>query len=392
MKILIAHNHYGDHATGGEAMVFNAEAELLENNGFNIRKYEKTNSDIENMNIFSKLNKVKNIHWSEGTIVEAGKIMDEFQPDILHVHNYKFAITPSIFQAAKDRGIKTVLTLHNFRLMVPCGNFMTKEGNICELCLTGSPKNILIKRCAQGSALKSYLQYRLFTKTKYKLNQLADLVDKYVVLTEFSREKLIQAGVNKEKIFIKPNFISPLNSATVIDKVERAVFIGRLSFEKGILQLLDSWKNINYPLVIIGTGPLEEEALNKAKKNSNITLLGNMHNDDVREFLKNSAFMVFPSTLYEGLGMTILEAMSLSVPVIASNLGTRPEVIDDKKTGVLYDVDNQHDFIEKVELLIKDKAYREELGNNAKLKYSSEYTPTINLTLMKRLYSDLLRG
>ena len=169
MKVLLAHNHYGDFAMGGEAMVFNAEAALLKKNSFQVFKYEKSNSSIENESLIGKIKSVINIHWSEGTIEEVGKIMDEFQPDILHVHNYKFVITPSIFKAAKDRGIKTVLTLHNYRLMVPCGNFMTKEGNVCERCMTQSPTNILIRRCAQGSILKSYLQYRLFTKTKNKV-------------------------------------------------------------------------------------------------------------------------------------------------------------------------------------------------------------------------------
>src|SRR5690554_372612 len=392
MKVLIAHNHYGDFATGGEAMVFNAESSLLEENNIEIQKYEKSNSSIDNLGLINKVRSVINIHWSEDTINEVGRVMDEFKPDILHVHNYKFVITPSIFKAAKDRGIKTVLTLHNYRLMVPCGNFMTKEGNVCERCMTQSPTNILVRRCAQGSIVKSYLQYRLFTKTKKQLNQLTGLVDRFIVLSDFAKKKLTQTGVSYKSIIIKPNFIHPTNTNIVQNKVERAVFLGRLSFEKGILKLIENWKYINYPLYIIGTGPLESKIRNKVKNNSNIMLLGNTENEEVKSFLAASALMIFPSTLYEGMPMTILEAMSVGVPVIASDLGPRGEIVINEKTGLLYDINNNSDFKQKVELLIKDKTLRNQLGENAKKEYSLKYTPEINLKMLSQLYNNLLKN
>jgi len=391
MRILIAHNHYGEFATGGEAMVFNAESSLLEENNIEIQKYEKSNSSIDNLGLLNKVRSVINIHWSEDTIDEVGRVMDEFKPDILHVHNYKFVITPSIFKAAKDRGIKTVLTLHNYRLMVPCGNFMTKEGNVCERCMTQNPANILLRRCAQGSILKSYLQYRLFTKTKNKLNQLTDLVDKYIVLSEFAKEKLIQTGVERKMIFIKPNFINPLKKTEVSKKVERAVFIGRLSIEKGVANLLRNWENINYPLYIFGTGPMENELKKNARNNSNIHLMGNWNNEEIKVFLRDSAFMVFPSIWYETFGLTIVEAMSVSVPVIASNLGPRSEIVIDKKTGLLYDINNDLAFTEKVKLLIENKELRKQLGENAQEEYFKKYTPEENFELLKKIYSDLLK-
>lgn len=386
MKILIAHNHYGDFATGGEAMVFHAETNLLKSHGYEVLTYERSNSELKNKSLRNRVNAVLNLHWSERTIAEAGKIMDEFKPDVLHVHNYKFLITPSIFYAAKQRGIKTVLTLHNYRLMVPCGNFMTKDGKVCEKCLTESPLNILKYRCAQGSFLKSYLQYRLFTKTKFKLNKLVDLVDTYIVLSNFAKNKLTQTGVPAEQIVVKPNFITTENISELPAKKKRAVFIGRLSFEKGLLNLIEDWSAVNYPLYVIGTGPQENKAKEISKSNKNITFLGNMENKKVKEFLAESSFLVFPSTLYEGMPITILEAMSVGVPVIATNLGPRNEMIQNGINGFLYENGNGTEFIDKVNMLIENKELRNKMGTAAKEEYSRKYTSEINFKMLVNIY------
>jgi glycosyltransferase involved in cell wall biosynthesis len=390
MKILIAHNHYGDFATGGEAMVFNAETNLLKSYGYEVLTYERSNSELYNKSLSNRVNAILHLHWSEHTIAEVGKIMDEFKPDVLHVHNYKFLITPSIFYAAKIRGIKTVLTLHNYRLIVPCGNFMTKEGKVCEKCLTENPINILKYRCAQGSILKSFLQYRLFTKTKFKLNQLVDLVDTYIVLSNFAKNKLEQTGVPGEQIVVKPNFITTYDKTKLLSKKERAVFIGRLSFEKGLMNLIEDWSAINYPLYIIGTGPLENKAKEISKSNKNIIFLGNMENKKVKEFLAESSFLVFPSTWYETFGLTIAEAMSVGVPVIATNLGPRNEMIQNGINGFLYENGNSTEFIDKVNILTENKELRNKMGTAAKEEYNRKYTPEINIQLLSAIYKKLL--
>lgn len=390
MKVLIAHNHYGDHALGGEAMVFNAEAELLKRHGVEVVKYERTNSEINSFSPLQKIGLLINLHWSPETIRDAGKIMDRYRPDILHVHNYKYIITPSIFYAARKRNIKTVLTLHNYRLMVPCGNFMTREGNVCEECLNINSAKILYRRCAQGSILKSFLQHRLFYKTKNQLHQLIDLVDVYIVLSEFAKEKLEQTGVPADRIHVKPNFIEPLQDLRKVDKKERAVFVGRLSFEKGVVQLVENWKEINYPLFIIGSGPLEKKLHLAARGNRNIVFTGSMGNREVRAFLRESSFLLFPSTWFEGFGLTIVEAMSVGVPVVATDLGPRREVVADGITGFLYDPENKKEFIDKVLRLINDKDLLKRMGDAAKKKYQEQYLPDVSLKLLTNIYEKIM--
>lgn len=391
MKVLIVHNYYGDFSLGGEAIVFNEEAELLKNNGVQIFKYERSNSEILKMSLLGKVKALFKLYWSQETLEQSGAIMDQFKPDILHVHNYKYLITPSIFQAAKLRGIKTVLTLHNYRLMVPCGNFMTRKGKVCDRCMTKNPVNILLRRCTEGSLFKSYLHYRLFIKTRDKLHQLTDLVDAYIVLSDFARVKLVQTGVPEDRIHIKPNFVRPLlPNDNVVSKYERAVYIGRLSYEKGCLQLIDYWSEINYPLYIIGGGPLQGRARLLATTNPNIIFLGDMTNEKVKEFLMQSSFLIFPSIIYETMGLSILEAMSVGIPVIATDLGPRREIVSENITGLLYNPDNLIDFKNKVFWLIENKRIRLEMGAAARRIYSKKYSPEINYNILLNIYSNLI--
>ena len=387
MRILVAHNHYGDYSIGGEAMVFKQETELLSESGYEVRTYERSNIELKKYTLVGKINSIINIHWSKYTISKVGKLIDDFKPDVLHVHNYKFLITPSIFKAAKERGVKTILTLHNYRLMVPCGNFMTKEGTVCEKCLLGNSMNIILKRCSQGSLFKSYLQYRLHTKTKLKLNQVVGRVDSYIVMSDFAKQKLIISGVPEVLIKVKPNFVKD-SRLKVVKKYERAVFIGRLSFEKGVLDLINKWQEVDFPLAIIGSGPLESELKNVASNNTNIKFYGSMKNEDVLEFLGSSSFLIFPSTLYETFGLTIVEAFSLGIPVLASNLGPRSEIISDGVNGLLYDINDENDFQKKVKLLVEDISLRLKLGKEAKKSYKSKYTPEENLKFLSNLYKN----
>ncbi len=264
---------------------------------------------------------------------------------------------------------------------------MTKEGKICERCLTENPINIIKYRCAQSSLFKSFLQYRLFTKTKFKLNQLVDLVDTYIVLSNFAKSKLEQTGVPTNQIVVKPNFVTTENISKSNHKNEYAVFVGRLSLEKGLVNLINDWGTIKYPLYIIGTGPLGKKAKELSKLNDNITFLGNMENKKVKEFLAESSFLVFPSILYEGMPITILEAMSVGVPIIATNLGPRNEMIKNGINGFLYENENSKDFKEKVNTLIENKELREKMGKAAREEYENKYTPEINLKMLVNIYN-----
>jgi glycosyltransferase involved in cell wall biosynthesis len=304
----------------------------------------------------------------------------------MHVHNYWLVLTPSIFAAAKDCGVKTVLTLHNYRLICPGGQFL-KNGKVCELCLKGNPYRILYHRCYPGrSLLKSYLSLILYLKTK-KRAFLTDGVDSYIALTNSGRSKFIEAGLPGEKIFVKPNFMrDPMETMPQITPDgEGALFAGRLSPEKGIAALLKAWDGLNYPLRIAGDGPL----LQKMRRNAPVSaeFLGWQPHEEILKRLCASAFFVFPSEWYEGFPLSLLEAMALGKAIIASDLGPRREMIEDGVSGLLFEAGNANDLRTKAETLIRDPVLRVRLGQAARETYLARYTPETNYQILMNIYN-----
>jgi len=392
MRILIVHNHYGRFAQGGEANVMEAEARLLTEHGHEVMKYERTNAEVyEDGSLADKMRAFRDVASSDKSYKEIKKVIRDCQPDIMHVHNYWFVLTPSIFAAAKDCGVKTVLTLHNYRLICPGGQFM-KNGKVCELCLKGNPYRILYHRCYPGrSILKSYLSLILYLKTK-KRAFLADGVDSYIALTNFGRSKFIEAGLPGEKIFVKPNFMrDPMETMPQINPDgEGALFAGRLSPEKGIATLLKAWNVLDYPLRIAGDGPTLVEMRRNAPASA--AFLGWQSHEEILKRLRESAFFVFPSEGYEGFGLSLLEAMALGKAIIASDLGPRREMIEDGVSGLLFEAGNAGDLRTKIDILIGDQALRERLGQAARTTYLDRYIPDKNYNILLNIYEDVLRS
>jgi glycosyltransferase involved in cell wall biosynthesis len=390
MRILIAHNHYNAYSNGGEANVVNSEYKLLKYNGHKVKLYERSNSEISAVSFYNKLKYFKNIGWSEKSKSDIEIELLNFKPDILHLHNYKHLLTPSVLLAAKELGIKTVLTVHNYRLCVPCGNFMNRHGQVCTKCLDGKYLRILSNRCSNGSLFNSLLQYRLFKKTK-KQNNLNDLVDLFLPLTEFAKLKLIEAGINHEQIRVKPNFvIDPYAGSNKIDVTNRegAIFIGRATQEKGLLELVKEWNEIDYPLSVVGDGP----DLPKAKiisKNKLIEFHGEISNDNVMKILKKKLVLIFPSTIYEGLPLTILESFSYGVPVIATDIGPRSRIITHGEDGFLYDYKSFGNLKRILKPLVENRDHYERMALCARQTYLTKYSEKQNLDDLVDIYKSI---
>jgi len=388
MRILIVHNHYGNFATEGEAQVAQHEFELLRSHGHIVSKYEATNAEIEDLTLIGKCQSLLQVGWSKMGYERIKAAIDAFRPDLMHVHNYWFRLTPSVFAAAKERGVATVMSLHNFRLVCPASVFLRK-GKPCELCMDGKASRILIHRCYPGgSMLKSLLAYRLYKETR-KRQLLASLVDAYIPLTEFARQKVLAAGLPPEKVYVKPNFmVDPLNGGKPTTPKEGAIYVGRLSPEKGVLGLLEAWRNIDYPLTIVGDGPQMPEA--RIAGGSQVKFLGNRSHDDVLRLIEQSAFLVFPSEWYEGFPLTLLESMAVGRAAVATDLGPRREMVRDGQTGLLYRSRDIQDFTSKVRRLISDRNLCATMGAAAREVYLAEYTPAKNYQMLIRIYEEAL--
>jgi len=203
LRVLVAHNFYGDRAAGGEATVFEQETKLLRLNGCDVTTLERSNSEITRWPVWKKCALPFCLGNSREVYRQVVELIKEKRPEILHAHNYKYVLTPSIFKAAKDCGVKTVLTLHNYRLICPGGQL--RRGNeICEECLRRSPSRILWRRGCASKMSTRILQSLLYFETK---KNVLENVDVFVALTDFSKRKFVEGGFPSERIWVKPNFI-----------------------------------------------------------------------------------------------------------------------------------------------------------------------------------------
>jgi glycosyltransferase involved in cell wall biosynthesis len=253
--------------------------------------------------------------------------------------------------------------------------------------MDGKASRILIHRCYPGGSwLKSLLAYRLYQETR-KRQLLASLVDAYIAPTEFGRQKVLAGGLPPEKLYFKPNFtFDPLNGGTPTAPKEGAIFVGRLSPEKGVLGLLEAWRDIDYPLTIVGDGPQMPEARRAGA--SQVKFLGNRSHDDVLRLIEQSAFLVFPSEWYEGFGLTLIESMAVGRAVVATDLGSRREIVRDGQTGLLYRSRDIQDLTSKVRRLISDRNLCATMGAAAREVYLAEYAPTTNYQTLNRIYEE----
>jgi glycosyltransferase involved in cell wall biosynthesis len=219
-------------------------------------------------------------------------------------------------------------------------------------------------------------------------------VDKYIALTEFSRRKFIDGGLPAEKIALKPNFLYPDPGHRSHD-AGYALFVGRLSEEKGFSTLVRAWENLpDIPLKVAGDGPLMSAAVNKAASRvtgAGIEVLGWLPRQDILKLLSEASYLVVPSVWYEGFPLTIIEAFACGVPVIGSRLGGIGEVIQHQQSGLLFDPGNSADLVTAARRLWEDTSLRLRLGEGARSQYETLYTAERNYRILMEIFEDVAR-
>ena len=390
MRIVVAHNYYGTGAQGGESVVFNQEIQILREAGHSVRTIVHKNSELLELPFIKRVGAPFKFGFNEQIYQEASELFLEFKPEIVHVHNYKFVLTPAIVQAAKKLNIPTVLTLHNYRLICPGGQ-LRRLNKICEECITQNPVRSLWRPGCCSSYSSRILQYLFFLQTKQRI---IDNVDIFIALSDFSRTKFLEAGFPASKVEVKSNFIfDPLRGdrmTSIKDDITfDAIFVGRLSEEKGITFLLESWKNLDCKLAIVGSGPCSK--LIKSHLAKNIIYLGEQPHNKTIQLMNKAKFVVFPSVWYEGLPIVILEALALGKPVIASNLGGRYELIEHNKSGFLFDLEDVEMFKHYVIKLNTNPFLCDSLGRMARQLYEERFLPKKNLERLLEIYNKAIR-
>lgn len=390
MRILLAHNRY--QRRGGEDVVFDSERKLLEEAGHEVTVYERHNNEIADYSPWRLFDLSRRTIWATDSVAGFRDILARSRPQVALFYNTFPLISPGPYYACAAAGVPAIQTLSNFRLICP-GTNLSRNGRTCELCIS---KRFawpgIWHRCYRGSfkgssVVSAMLAFHWMTGT-WNLR-----VNTYIALTEFSRQKYIAGGLPAHKIVVKPNFMSP-DPGQRTKESEYALFVGRLSKEKGITSLLDAWKNLTtIPLKVVGDGP-QMDLVNSAANSrgrAHIEPMGWKSRDEVLELIKGSRILIIPSVCYEGFPMTIVEAFACGVPVIGSRLGGIEEIIQHGESGLLFEAGDAVELAAAVQRLWSDKALRDDLGRGARSQYESRYTSKKNYAMIMKILTNALK-
>lgn len=367
------------------------EAALLASAGHEVHVHTVSNDNITG--VMQKIRTAIDVTYSSSSFQEVSQIIDSFRPTVMHVHNFFPLLTPSIHSAARRHKIPVVQTLHNYRLICAAATF-SRNGNICELCLRGSKFNAVKFGCYRGSSLGS-LPLVMLQESIHGAGSLIDCTDRFIALTEFGKSKFVEGGLPGKKIVVKPNFVedrfkaSPHSTISDGNSEPYYLFVGRISAEKGIVALIEAWRNIrNIKLKVAGDGPMMDYIRSSAC--DNIEVLGKLSTDEIVEQMRGAAALIFPSTWYEGMPMTVIEALSLGLPIIASNIGSLSEIVINNYNGLHFEAGNPHELENAVVRMTENPELRRRLSSSARQDYLSKYTPEKNLSQLMHIYEDIV--
>jgi len=379
MRILALHTHYQQR--GGEDESFSAEVALLQERGHQVQPVTFHNQGLETLRRWEQAAVTL---WNREAYRQVREAIRTFRPDLVHIHNTFPLASPAVIHAAKAEGVPVVMTLRNYRLL--CVNaLLFREGRVCEACLGRIPWRGAVYGCYRQSRAASAVVAGMLTL--HRLLGTWSLVDRFIALTDFARQKFIQAGFPPEKLAVKPNFVHP-DPGPGEGRGGYALFVGRLSPEKGIRTLLRAWERLGgrVPLKVVGDGPLAEEVRGAAGRLPGVEWLGRKAQEEVYALMGDAAFLVFPSEWYEGFPMVIAEALARGVPILATPLGSQGSIVDHGRTGLLFRPGDPEDLAEKVEWAWTHPNDLREMGREARREYEQKYTAEKNYEILMDIY------
>jgi glycosyltransferase involved in cell wall biosynthesis len=378
-RILVAHNAYQQR--GGEDSVVDAELALLRMHGHEVLEYTRHNDEVQGM---SRVKLAIQTLWSGKTVEDVTELLRAHRPDVIHVHNTFPLISPSLYWAAARMKVPVVQTLHNFRLHCPQAIYL-RDDRICEDCKGRVPWRGVMHKCYRGSASQTGV-LTASVMLHRSLNTYRDKVARYIALNEFCRSKLIEGGLPAERIRVKPNFIDASDMQNAFCR-DGGLYVGRLSNEKGLDVLVKAVGLLGRnPVRLIGGGDLE----NVVKSVFGDAYLGYQPLSTITQEMRRSSYLVLPSICYEGFPRTIVEAFSAGLPVIASRLGSLPEIVEEGRTGLLFEPGSARDLANKISWA---EAHPQEMGRMGEAAYeehSRKYTSQKNYEILMEIYDEAI--
>ena len=313
------------------------------------------------------------------------QILNDFCPDVVHLNNIQYHLTPSVILAVRDYRrkrnpkLKLISTAHDYQLICPNHGLFDSRGQYCEHCLHGSFFHCFIRKCVKNSYLKSLLA--VMDAFVWKISRAYEQLDVIICPSEFMKSKLEQDVRFKGKCVVLNNFVEAIQEKE-IDKKDYVLEFGHLSKEKGTLMLVEAAKRLpDIPFVFAGFGPAEEEV----RKLKNAKLAGYQSGEVLEQLIREARITVIPSLWSENCPYSVLESQMYGTAVIGSNMGGIPELLRNGR-GMIFEAGNIEDLTRKIRLLWNDEDLRTTLSECAKKPLES--TDSYYEKLMK-LYGGL---
>lgn len=346
---------------GGEEVVLNLTRQVLERNGHTTSLMTRScrGSDRD---LFSKAKIALTGIYNPLAYFEMQQTIKQEQPDVVHVHGVYPNLSPSIFAACRAMSVPVVLHVHNHVLTCPSATHL-RNGDACDLCFGGREQWCLLTNCRGSLAESAAYMARSFVGRKFGLFERN--VTLFIAVSKFLKDRLVAAGYSADQIEIVPNAVcsDSRTRRTPPDLGEYIGFAGRLTYEKGLGDLIQAAKRTNLPVRVAGDGPLMEQLRHNSP--DNVHFVGRLQRDQMAEFYARSRFVVVPSRFNETFCLVAAEAMIQGKPVIANRLGALPDLIENGVRGFLINTQDAEKLSQGMRLLWDDERLCRRLGANA---------------------------
>lgn len=286
-------------------------------------------------------------------------VLEDFQPDVVHLNNFNYQLTPSVileveaWRKQTGRSCRMIYTAHDYQLV--CPNHMLyrpEEGRTCEACIGGHYESCMKHRCIHGSRARSALGM-LEAKYWNGRNTYA-LIDRIICCSAFMKEKLDTNLIFRDKTVALHNFVAD-DLPQAREKRPYVLYFGRFAAEKGMDMLLAACRELpEVQFVFAGSGPMEGELAGAP----NVKYVGFQQGDALKKLIAEARFTVYPSVWYENCPLSVMESIASGTPVIGARIGGIPELIEDGKTGLLFESGNVQELTKQIRRLWDDAALR----------------------------------
>jgi glycosyltransferase involved in cell wall biosynthesis len=375
------HNHY--RFRGGEDVMFEQICALLWDHGHEVIVYERHSDSV--VGLADKLRAVGTSVYSVAAKRSVNELLRTRRPDLVHVHNLYPLVSPSILEACRDRCVPVVMRCPNYRLLCPTG-LQLRNGAHCTRCHGGREYWCALTNCRGNLVESAAMALRNAAVRTWGL--IAENVQLFVPPSECVKRRLVEAGIPSERIRVVPNTVGLPSEASDASRGTYVAFAGRLSAEKGVDVFLRAAARLPHiPFRLAGEGDLLSNLRTEAP--ANVLFVGQLSRQKLGEFYAGARISIVPSVWEEAFGLVAAESMAHGIPVIASDIGALPEIVDRGRTGLLFEPRNDEALAERIDALWSSPRTCREMGIQGREKVEREYTREVYYERILRVYREV---